>query len=121
LVCNEHKFHSNNRGELYMMIDKNIIEKIAPYICEDCCALDEECNKEECRYVKEAVVDAVRKQIPKKPVVQISKGIVGSVRMLYCPTCDAYLPKSNVNKSNGRPITYCWYCGQKLDLEDCDE
>ena len=65
---------------------------------------------EEC----EVILDALEKQIPKKPVLENTKGIVG-INMWHCPVC-----KNEIISDWNRDIanSYCHHCGQALDWSD---
>ena len=68
--------------------------------CEDCdnCVLGK-------------AIEALEKQIPKKPVLEKTKGIVG-IDMWHCPVCDGEII-SDWNRDIANP--YCHLCGQRLD------
>ena len=67
---------------------------------------------EECK----VILDALEKQIPKKPVLEKTKGIVG-IDMWHCPVCDEEII-SDWNKDIANP--YCHHCGQTLDWSDSE-
>ena len=56
----------------------------------------------------------IEKQIPKKPVLENTKGIVG-INMWHCPVC-----KNEIISDWNRDIanSYCHHCGQALDWSD---
>ena len=56
-------------------------------------------------------IEALGKQIPKKPVLEKTKGIVG-IDMWHCPACDEEII-SDWNRDIANP--YCHLCGQRLD------
>ena len=62
-------------------------------------------------------IEALEKQIPKKPVLEKTKGIVG-IDMWHCPVCDGEII-SDWNRDIANP--YCHLCGQRLNWSDEDE
>ena len=56
----------------------------------------------------------IEKQIPKKPVLENTKGIVG-INMWHCPVC-----KNEIISDWNRDIanSYCHHCGQALDWSE---
>ena len=60
------------------------------------------------------VSEALEKQIPKKPVLEKTKGIVG-IDMWHCPVCDEEII-SDWNRDIANP--YCHLCGQRLNWRD---
>ena len=65
------------------------------------------------KFLKTAI-EALEKQIPKKPVLEKTKGIVG-IDMWHCPVCDEEII-SDWNRDIANP--YCHLCGQSLKWED---
>lgn len=59
-------------------------------------------------------VEALKKQIPKKPVLENTKGIVG-IDMWHCPVCKDEII-SDWNRDIANP--YCHHCGQEIDWSD---
>ena len=57
------------------------------------------------------VREALEKQIPKKPILENTKGIVG-INMWHCPVC-----KNEIISDWNKDIAnhYCHHCGQALD------
>ena len=80
-----------------------LLEYCAAYSCEDC---------DNC--VFGIVIKALEKQIPKKPVLENTKGIVG-IDMWHCPVCKGEII-SDWNRDIANP--YCHHCGQSLKWED---
>ena len=56
-------------------------------------------------------IKALEKQIPKKPALEKTKGIVG-IDMWHCPVCDGEII-SDWNRDIANP--YCHLCGQRLN------
>ena len=59
-------------------------------------------------------IEAIEKRIPKKPVLEKTKGIVG-IDMWHCPVCDEEII-SDWNRDIANP--YCHLCGQRLNWRD---
>ena len=55
----------------------------------------------------EMAIQALEKQIPKKPV-KSEKQVVRYVNTYYCPICNLGITGTNIAK-------WCYHCGQKLD------
>lgn len=58
----------------------------------------------------EMAIQALEKQIPKKPV-KSEKQVVRYVNTYYCPICNLGITGTNIAK-------WCYHCGQKLDWND---
>lgn len=65
----------------------------------------------------EMAIQALEKQIPKKPRKTDSyRGVLKKVYAYVCPTCgNARLEKYMNERQN---TVFCWDCGQKLDWSD---
>lgn len=65
----------------------------------------------------EMAINALEKQIPKKPRKTDSyRGVLKRVYAYVCPTCgNACLEKYMNERQN---TMFCWNCGQKLDWSD---
>ena len=59
----------------------------------------------------EMIVQALEKQIPKKPI--FANNMMTKDKFLMCPCCEFRFPDSLVFLK-----TRCWNCGQKLDWSD---
>lgn len=60
-------------------------------------------------------IEALEKQMPKRPV---EKGVIGKLKIpdiAYCPICDNPVIK---DESDNYEQAYCCYCGQALDWSD---
>ena len=64
-------------------------------------------------------IEALEKQIPKKPnkEVETSWGIKREVNV--CPVCDYYLSEINFI-GDGKKVSYCEVCGQAIDWENLE-
>lgn len=69
------------------------------------------------REASKLAIQALEKQIPKKPRKTDSyKGVLKRVYAYVCPTCgNACLEKYMNERQN---TMFCWNCGQKLDWSD---
>lgn len=59
----------------------------------------------------EIAVDALEKQIPKKPLHE-------SLADRLCPICQSYIPFDTLNDNVEEAPKFCPHCGQKLDWSD---
>ena len=59
----------------------------------------------------EIAINALEKQIPKKPI--FANNMMTKDKFLMCPCCEFRFPDSLVFLK-----TRCWNCGQKLDWSD---
>ena len=64
-------------------------------------------------------VDALQKQIPKKPVISIDV-YVNSLRRLYCPSCGSWIGRwdnrlKTIDMHNSTNKHICAQCGQAID------
>ena len=57
-------------------------------------------------------IEALEKQIPKKPVKSENQ-VVRYVNTYYCPICNLGITGTNIAK-------WCYHCGQKIDWSDVD-
>ena len=73
-------------------------------------------NNNDCKFTEddykanEMAIQALEKQIPKKPV-KSEKQVVRYVNTYYCPICNLGITGTNIAK-------WCYHCGQKLDWSD---
>lgn len=65
---------------------------------------------EEC----EVILNALEKQIPKKPILENTKGIIG-IDMWHCPVCKDEII-SDWNRDIANPC--CHNCGQAIDWSE---
>lgn len=95
-------------------------EEAIRYIKDNVCYGQEECFDGVCKSTEdnpcavEIAIEALEKQIPKKPVLENTKGIVG-IDMWHCPVCKGEII-SDWNRDIANP--YCHHCGQSLKWED---
>jgi hypothetical protein len=68
---------------------------------------------EDCKLAEDAV-EALEKQIPKKPAFTCNNEVI------HCPNCD-YDLMGGVEVDAEKDPAYCWVCGQKLDWSDSNE
>ena len=95
---------------------KEAIKEIKYDNCNDCETLlrfNENCDG--CHY--KCAIEAMEKQIPKKPnkAVETSWGIKRDVNV--CPVCDYYLNEIEFI-GNGKKVSYCEVCGQAIDWKE---
>lgn len=65
----------------------------------------------------EMAIQALEKQIPKKPRKTDSyRGVLKKVYAYVCPTCGNVCLEKYMNERQN--TTFCWDCGQKLDWSD---
>ena len=65
----------------------------------------------------EMIVQALEKQIPKKPRKTDSyRGILKRVYAYACPTCGNACLEKYMNER--QDTMFCWNCGQKIDWSD---
>lgn len=75
-------------------------------------------NKNECKFTEddykanEMAIQALEKQIPKKPIKSENQ-VVRYVNTYYCPTCKLGITGTNIAK-------WCYHCGQKIYWGDVD-
>ena len=71
----------------------------------------------DCKFIEddykanEMAIQALEKQIPKKPI--FANNMMTKDKFLMCPCCEFRFPDSLVFLK-----TRCWNCGQKLDWSD---
>ena len=72
----------------------------------------------------EIAVDAMEKQIPKKPMKRIDP-YNNSLYKLYCPTCGKYIANGNSRLGTLNEFTMssdrCGFCGQAIDWTEDEE
>lgn len=65
----------------------------------------------------EVAINALEKQIPKKPRKTDSyRGVLKRVYAYVCPTCGNVCLEKYMNKRQN--TMFCWNCGQKIDWSD---
>lgn len=96
---------------------KGIYEDCNEKLCDNCDLCYAQGNAGEHIKSIEVAINALEKQIPKKPRKTDSyRGVLKRVYAYVCPTCgNACLEKYMNERQN---TMFCWNCGQKLDWSD---
>ena len=96
---------------------KGIYEDCNEKLCDNCNLCYAQGNVGEHIKSIEIAIQALEKQIPKKPRKTDSyRGVLKRVYAYVCPTCgNACLEKYMNERQN---TMFCWNCGQKLDWSD---
>ena len=96
---------------------KGIYEDCNENLCYNCDLCYAQGNTGEHIKSIEIAIQALEKQIPKKPRKTDSyRGVLKRVYAYVCPTCgNACLEKYMNERQN---TMFCWDCGQKLDWSD---
>lgn len=69
---------------------------------------------EEMREIRDIAIEALEKQLPKKPRENgMYDGLIKKIKYYTCPTCGNCLLTEMMNERQN--TSYCWDCGQKLD------
>lgn len=71
---------------------------------------EEDCN--EAKFDFDRAIEALEKQIPKKPYIQQDDR---NNDCMECPSCDSFIGYEYDCRDGHYQINYCNYCGQKLD------
>ena len=90
--------------ELY---DLSCIEKGCDRKCDNCDYNYAQGNNGEQKEALKVAIQALEKQIPKKPVKSENQ-VVRYANTYYCPICNLGITGTNIAK-------WCYHCGQKLD------
>jgi len=72
------------------------------------------CDDVDCSSATEKAREALKKQVPMKPVLYDELFLGKKVKMPHCPTCE---DSWNSNEF-GNGMQYCWSCGQAIDWSD---
>ena len=89
---------------------KGIYEDCNEKLCDNCDLCYAQGNVGEHIKSIEIAIQALEKQIPKKPIKSENQ-VVRYVNTYYCPTCELGITGTNIAK-------WCYHCGQKLDWSD---
>ena len=69
----------------------------------------------------EMAIEALEKQIPKKPTEATDHAWGIPCRQAVCPECDCYLGQIHFIGDGQRKIAYCERCGQAVDFSEWEE
>ena len=69
-------------------------------------------------WAREIAIEAMEKQIPKKPTEDIDRAWSIPCRQAVCPECDCYLGQIHFLGDGKRKIAYCERCGQAVDFSE---
>jgi len=100
------------------MTEKEAIEVIRDKACNDRCE-EIHCN-DACMYGKDKcafdmAIQALEKQMPKKPYIQQVEIDYYEHDCMECPSCDSFLGYASECKEEHYQENYCPNCGQRLD------
>ena len=102
---------TESEAKKYMLIEKECINRDCNRDCANCDIVQ---DVEDLNNAYDVAINALEKQIPKKPDCIEDK-------MWCCPVCDNHLlpkwvkyPTELMPKTEGLP--YCMSCGQKIDF-----
>ena len=102
------------QGKLDCMNKCNVFEREHSYntdLCDNCDYCYSQGNFGNQKEAFSVAINALEKQIPKKPI--FANNMMTKDKFLMCPCCEFRLPDSLVFLK-----TRCWNCGQKLDWSD---
>ena len=96
---------------------KGIYEDCNNQLCDNCDLCYAQGNAGEHIKSIEIAIQALEKQIPKKPRKTDSyRGVLKRVYAYVCPTCGNVCLEKYINERQN--TMFCWNCGQKLDWSD---
>lgn len=72
---------------------------------------------EEMMEVRDTAIEALEKQLPKKPKENgMYRGIFKKIKAYACPTCGNCCLEEMINERQN--TDFCWNCGQRLDWSE---
>ena len=92
------------------MTYEEALQSVLRYCSEECGKIDT-CRGEDKECAEAAVIKALEKQIPKKPIIRKAEDYFGNVKHTLCPNCQ------ETEFVFTQPC-FCHHCGQALDWED---
>ena len=91
------------------MTYEEALQSVLRYCSEECGKIDT-CRGEDKECTEAAVIKALEKQIPKKPIIRKAEDYFGNVKHTLCPNCQ------ETEFVFTQPC-FCHHCGQALDWE----
>ena len=91
------------------MTYEEALQSVLRYCSEECGKIDT-CRGEDKECAEAAVIKALEKQIPKKPIIRKAEDYFGNVKHTLCPNCQ------ETEFVFTQPC-FCHHCGQALDWE----
>ena len=85
------------------------LQSVLMYCSEECGKIDT-CRGEDKECAEAAVIKALEKQIPKKPIIRKAEDYFGNVKHTLCPNCQ------ETEFVFTQPC-FCHHCGQALNWE----
>ena len=108
------------QGKLDCMNKCGVFERehsMKTYLCDSCDFCYSQGNFGNQKEAFQMAINALEKQIPKKPRKTDSyRGVLKRVYAYVCPTCGNVCLEKNINERQN--TMFCWNCGQKLDWSD---
>ena len=92
------------------MTYEEALQSVLRYCSEECGKIDT-CRGEDKECAEAAVIKALKKQIPKKPITRKTEDYFGYVKYILCPNC------KEVEFGHEHPC-FCKLCGQAINWED---
>ena len=91
------------------MTYEEALQSVLRYCSEDCGKIDT-CRGEDKECAEAAVIKALEKQIPKKPIIRKAEDYFGNVKHTLCPNCQ------ETEFVFTQPC-FCHHCGQAINWE----
>lgn len=106
----------NNFDDLQMRVTEKIyVQMVDDYetaVAEEIASAARSAGVTDCTVLnKKAILEAIKKRIPQKPIRE-------SLADRACPACDAYIPFDALNDDIADAPNFCKNCGQALDWEE---